>query len=120
MPKQTAKYSAALALSLQLKIPKCKTLHQESLYRELNRGGYFWDFKTKRWEQSQEQANPPSDLVRIKVTSSTHSVEEKARELANFFIEVLEYDLIVKSALYIQRPPNQSQSAMYLTFQPRD
>lgn len=107
--KQTKKYQGALTL---LTFPH---QNQEQLYQELNRSGFFWNSKTQKWEHDNQVADPPSQVMRIRVWASTENIES----LAVATIESLEsygLKLLEKSEPYRCRPPKQNDSRIYLTF----
>ena len=107
--KQTKKYSKACEIA---------TLNhesQESLYKQLNELGFFWDSKLQKWERDDRIADPPSDLIRVRVWAATDKVEQAA----HCFIEsAQEYGLKLQeqSGVYQNRPPKQNESRIYLTF----
>ena len=111
--KQTKKYSKACEIA---------TLNhesQESLYKQLNELGFFWDSKLQKWERDDRIADPPTDLIRVRVWAATDRVEQAAR----CFIEsAQEYGLKFQeqSGIYQNRPPKQNESRIYLTFTDRE
>ena len=108
--KKTAKYSKA-----------CQVLtfpheHQEQLYSELNRLGWYWQPKKKEWERDDTPAKAATKLVRVRVWAAKDSVENAAE----LFLEGAEGNglrLIEKSPPYPCRPPNQLESRIYLVFE---
>lgn len=111
--KQTKKYSKACEIA---------TLNhetQESLYKQLNELGFFWNSKLQQWERDDRIAEPPSDLIRIRVWAASDKVEQAA----DIFIESAgQYGLKLqeKSEPYPCRPPKQADSRIYLTFTDRE
>jgi hypothetical protein len=110
--KQTQKYSGACSI---LTFPHTS---QDELYQELNRLGWWWDAKVKKWARDDTPAREASNLIRIRVMASA----DKVSELAQHFIEAssdMELRLIEQSQPYPCRPPNQNESRIYLTFEDR-
>lgn len=107
--KQTKKYTKACEIA---------TLthdNQESLYKQLNALGFFWDSKIQNWLRDDRLADAPTNLIRVRVWAAT----EKVEQAADCFIEACgEYDLKLqeKSEPYQCRPPKQGESRIYLTF----
>ena len=107
--KQTKKYTKACEIA---------TLNhetQDALYNQLNELGFFWDSKLQKWERDDRIADPPTDLIRIRVWAATDKVEQAAQ----CFIEsAQQYDLKFqeKTEPYKCRPPKQNESRIYLTF----
>ena len=107
--KQTKKYSKACEIA---------TLNhetQESLYKQLNQLGFFWDSKFQEWERDNRLADPPSDLIRVRVWAATDKVEQAASILIE---SAQQYGLKLqeKTEPYQCRPPKQKDSRIYLTF----
>lgn len=65
MPKQTRKYRTACESADQLGISDRD--NQERLYRLLNEAGYYWDAGTQQWQQLSQDADPPTELIRVRV-----------------------------------------------------
>lgn len=107
--RQTQKYTKAC------EIATVNHETQESLYKQLNELGFFWNSKIQQWERDDRLADPPSDLIRIRVWAAGDKVEQAA----NILIEsVGQYGLKLqeKSQSYPCRPPKQADSRIYLTF----
>ena len=107
--KQTKKYSKAYEIA---------TLNhetQESLYKQLNKLGFFWDSKLQKWERDDRIADPPTDLIRIRVWAATDKVDGAASILIE---SAQQYGLKFqeKTEPYKCRPPKQNESRIYLTF----
>lgn len=114
MPKNTAKYSGACQKANELNIPIGQ--HQEELYQALNSQGFYWNSKEKSWEKLDEEADPPTELIRIRVWTDARFVEKVANEC----IESLAQKgmrLVEKSEVFKCRPPKQLEARIYLTFQ---
>lgn len=107
--RRTQKYLQALAVS---KIPHD---NQEQLYAELNKQGYFWNQNSKKWECDETPPNPANELIRIRVWAASSKVERIA-ELVLKLLKEEGLNLIEKSNPYQNRPPNQNDSRVYLTF----
>lgn len=109
--KQTKKYTKACEIAT----PTFSHETQESLYKELNRLGFFWDSQLQKWERDDRNADEPTDLIRVRVWAATDKVEQAA----HCFIEsAQEYGLKLQeqSETYQNRPPKQNESRIYLTF----
>jgi hypothetical protein len=76
LPKQTAKYVSACrkANSLHISIGS----HQEELYQSLNSQGFSWNSKEKLWEHLDEEADAPTELIRIRIWTDARFVEKAA------------------------------------------
>jgi hypothetical protein len=113
MAKMTAKYLGAIEIARSKNIPI--TDDQEALYTALGKAGFLWD-KMKHWyDISQEPAEQPSDVLRVRVWAKTEDVEAQA----GLIVRTLTsggYRLIEQSEPYICRPPKQLESRIYLTF----
>ncbi|MDZ8227540.1 hypothetical protein [Nostoc sp. ChiVER01] len=108
--KQTQKYSKACQI---LTFPH-KT--QDELYTELNRLGWYWNSQKKEWARDDTPAKQATQLIRVRVWAATNKVEQAAE----LFLENAEENglrLIEKSPPYVNRPPNQNDSRIYLTFE---
>jgi hypothetical protein len=108
--KQTQKYSQACHI---LSFPHTC---QDELYSELNRLGWWWQPKLKKWERDDTPARETTNLIRIRVMASN----QKVAEVAQHFIESatdMGLKLIDQSEPYPCRPPNQLESRIYLTFE---
>ncbi|WP_009631038.1 hypothetical protein [Synechocystis sp. PCC 7509] len=107
--KQTKKYTKACEIA---------TLNhetQESLYKQLNGLGFFWDCKSQKWERDDRIADPPTDLVRVRVWAATDKVEQAAQCLIES-AQAYGLKLQEESEPYQNRPPKQNESRIYLTF----
>ena len=113
MPKRTIKYVRALALADYLEITDIG--NQERLYRLLSEQGYFWDAATQNWEQINEPADPPTQLVRVRIWTNLTKVKAAAHQVKTV-LEQSGYELIEQSEPYPCRPPKQLESRIYLTF----
>lgn len=114
MPKQTVKYVSACKKAKSLKITV--TEHQEELYQALNLKGWYWNPKQKLWEKLDEEADPPTELIRVRIWSDSRFVEQAASDC----IESLSRKglrLVDKSEVVRCRPPKQLESRIYLSFQ---
>jgi hypothetical protein len=114
MPKQTAKYTSACRKAESLKIPIGE--HQEELYQALNAQGWYWNSQEKLWEKLDEEADPPTELIRVRIWADSRFVEQAANDC----VEVLAKKglrLIERSATFTCRPPKQLESRIYLAFQ---
>jgi hypothetical protein len=113
MPKQTRKYKTACELADQLGISERD--NQEKLYRLLNESGYYWDSGTQAWQQLNQGADPPTELIRVRVWAETSKVEGAAYQL-RVAMEEQGYIFLEKSDPYPCRPPKQLESRIYLSF----
>lgn len=107
--KQTKKYTKAC------EIATLTHETQESLYQQLNELGFFWDSKLQQWERDDRIADPPTDLIRVRVWANTDKVEQAAQCLIE---SAQEYGLKFqeKTEPHKCRPPKQNESRIYLTF----
>lgn len=113
MPKQTAKYVGASRKAEELGIPVGE--HQEELYQTLNTKGWYWNSKEKIWEKLDEEADAPTELIRVRLWSDSRFIQD----VANDCVEALSKKglrLVEKSEPFICRPPKQLESRIYLTF----
>lgn len=117
MPKLTLKYSSALEIAKKLKIVQVD--NQERLYCELNQVGFFWNPEIKIWVRSQEPADPPTDLIRIRVWADSKKVTRAAIQIKSV-LEQSGFEFIEQSEAYVCRPPKQLESRIYLTFKQRN
>lgn len=107
--KQTKKYTKAC------EIATLAHETQESLYKQLNGLGFFWDSKLQKWIRDDRVADAPTNLIRVRVWAATDKVEQAANCLIEGYTE---YDLKLqeRSDPYQCRPPKQGESRIYLTF----
>jgi len=113
MAKMTAKYAGAIEIARRKNIPI--TADQEQLYAALGKAGFLWD-KMKHWyDVSQEPAEQPSDLLRVRVWAKTEDVEALARLIVKSLTSD-GYRIVEQSQPYVCRPPKQLESRIYLTF----
>lgn len=108
--KQTAKYLGAIAV---LTIPHST---QDELYSELNRLGWYWNSKIKKWERDDTPAQEATSLVKVRVWAASNKVSQAA----DLFVEAsvdMGLRLIERSEPYQCRPPQQNDSRIYLTFE---
>lgn len=113
MPKQTRKYRTACELADHLNISD--RTNQETLYRLLNEQNYYWDSGTQAWQLLQQDANPPTELIHIRVLAETSRVEGAAYQV-RVAMEEQGYQFMEASSPYPCRPPKQAESRIYLTF----
>lgn len=113
MPKLTRKYKTALSLANQLDISERD--NQERLYRLLNEAGYFWDASTQAWQQLTTDADPPTELIRVRVWAESSKVSGAAYQM-RVAMEEIGYQFLDQSDPYPCRPPKQLESRIYLTF----
>lgn len=103
MPKQTAKYSSACRKANELNISTGG--HQEELYQALNSQGFYWNSKEKIWEHLDDEADPSTELIRVRIWTDARFVEKAANDC----IEGLSKQgmrLVEKSDVFTCRPPN--------------
>lgn len=111
--RKTQKYTKACELAT---LPH---QDQDSLYKQLNEIGFFWNSKLQQWERDDRLAEKPSDLIRIRVWAAG----DKVGQAADIFIESAgQYGLKLqeRSEAYPCRPPKQADSRIYLTFTERE
>lgn len=106
----TQKYSQAVHI---LTFPHAS---QDELYQELNRLGWWWNPKKKKWARDDSPAQAASKLIKIRIWASAKKVEQAAE----LFIENAKdigLRILEKSEAYACRPPNQNDARIYLTFE---
>ncbi len=114
MTKMTAKYSGAVGIAHRKRIGISGD--QEELYALLAKAGFWWDSQLQTWsEVSNEAADEPSNLLRVRVWAKTKDVESQARLIVRTLTSG-GYRLVEQSQPYICRPPKQLESRVYLTF----
>lgn len=131
MPRQTAKFKAAMAAlryhNEDYSLPFDQRIivdrdDQEAVYTALQQHGYFWNSTAKIWEFSDpKEADPPTPLVMLRVWAGSDQVEDFANTLdtlvRNHFPD---WKLIERSRPYQCRPPKQQESRVYLKYLPED
>jgi hypothetical protein len=113
MPKQTMKYSSACQKASELSIPL--TDQQEQLYQSLAASGYYWNAKEKSWEYLDQEADAPTELIRVRVWADARFVEQAADD----FVAAISgkgMRLLERSEVYNCRPPKQLEARVYLSF----
>lgn len=113
MPKQTRKYKTACELGDRLNI--LERDNQEKLYRLLNEAGYFWEAGSQAWQLLNQDADPPTELIRVRVWAESSKVEGAAYQV-RLGLEGQGYIFLEKSEAYPCRPPKQLESRIYLSF----
>jgi hypothetical protein len=119
MPRMTAKYKGALATARKIGIEETS-----ALYSDLADAGYQWEpvghgrtgLEGEWIHLADVPADPPSDLIRVRVWAKAEDVDLVAGFIAGNLIK-LGYELVEKSDAYPCRPPKQLESRIYLTFQ---
>lgn len=114
MPKMTVKYKRAVDIANALNIDASRR-DQPSLYAQLNEAGYFWDSDGQIWQQVTEPADPPTELIRVRVWAETSRVADAATDIVSS-MELDGYRLLDQSDAYQCRPPKQLESRIYLSF----
>lgn len=118
MPKLTAKYRSAsdtARVDLGLSGP---FNDQETLYRDLQDAGYFWDSKAKSWDYFEPaDANPPSKMIMVRCWADLEIIEEVADEITSKVKR--HWELMERSTVYPCRPPKQLEGRIYLKFLPK-
>lgn len=66
--KRTQKYSQACQI---LTFPHA---NQDELYGELNRLGWYWQAKNKKWERDNTPAREATNLIRVRVMASVDKI----------------------------------------------
>jgi|SRR5690606_20592418 len=113
--KRTVKYCSALQI-----MPGLKCLDDSRrVYEKMQQAGFMWDSQTEEWvDTSNLHADPPTDLLRVRVWADSRLVEQLADvvalELGKYFV------LDERSVVYPCRPPKQSESRVYLTFRQKN
>lgn len=114
MARQTEKFIKAVAIAGS----RFRNTSHEALYQLMLEAQYYWDSRTKEWEQTPSEANdPPTQLHRVRVWAAKGEVES----LATAIIQSLTaqgYQLDERSAVYPCRPPKGNEARIYLSFHP--
>lgn len=108
----TEKYRKAIQIRHRLKI---RTEDREELYQQLNKNSYFWNSERKKWEKISTAANPPTELIKVRIWADARITETVASKL----IEALAKKGLRKmncSKPYLCRPPEHLESRMYIEF----
>lgn len=108
----TEKYRKAVQIGHPLKIT---TKDREELYQQLNKNSYFWNSERKKWEKISTTANPPTELIKVRIWADARITETVASEL----IEALAKKglrVMNCSKPYLCRPPEHLESRMYIEF----
>lgn len=113
MPRQTRKYSTAIELAERLNITERQ--NQERLYRLLNEASYYWNSSYQKWEQNTQAANPPSELIHVRVWAEHSKVEGIAYQV-RLGLEDQGYYFAEQSSPCPCRPPKQLESRIYMVF----
>lgn len=79
MPKQTRKYKTACELGDRLNI--LERDNQEKLYRLLNEASYFWEAGSQAWQHLDQDADRPTELIRVRVWAESSKVEGAAYQV---------------------------------------
>lgn len=93
--------------------------HQEQLYSELNRIGYWWNSKKKEWERDDRIPKEASTVFKIRVMGASDKVDLLADHIIEQSAE-MGLELVERSAPYPCRPPQQNDSRIYLSFREVD
>lgn len=80
--KQTKKYVSAC------EIANLTHNTQEELYSQLNQLGFYWNAKLSKWERNDTLADPPSDLIRIRVWADSEKLEDAVELLCQQMLSV--------------------------------
>jgi ribonuclease HII len=108
----TEKYRKAAKIAQSLNLT---TEDREELYQQLNNNSYFWNSEKKKWEKIKTVANPPTELIKIRIWADARITEAVASEL----IEALAKKglrVMNCSKPYLCRPPEHLESRIYLEF----
>lgn len=114
VPKQTAKYATACRKADDLNISIGS--YQEEIYQSLNSQGFYWNSKEKTWGYLDEDTDPPTELIKIRIWTDSRFLEKTANDC----IEGLSKQgirLVEKSDIFTCPPPKQLEAIIYLTFQ---
>ncbi|MEQ9370664.1 MAG: hypothetical protein RIG63_16810 [Coleofasciculus chthonoplastes F3-SA18-01] len=89
---------------------------REQLYQKLNEHHYYWNFKVKQWEElTFEDADPPTEVIRIRIWTDSRYTKDIAEELISS-LAAKGLRCVSKSTPYPCRKPNQLESIIYLDF----
>lgn len=114
--RQTAKWVSAKQIAATHNITGAD---QDDIYSQLNSAGYLWDAESKAWELLAEEADPPTELINIRVWSDAKQVEAIAKQLTTA-LQTQGLKLIEQSKPYPCRPPKQLEARVYLKFQSKN
>lgn len=118
--KQTAKYAGGLKVAREIGLSRPVT-NQEQLYADLGQHGWQWDSRQELWiNVSDVPADPPTDLIRVRVWADLEIVEDVAGDVAAQLGKRLPLALTETSKVYPCRPPKQLEGRVYLTFAKRN
>ena len=113
MPKQTRKYKTACELAEQLNIEERD--NSERLYRLLNEARYYLGTGSQSWLKNTIGADPPTELIRVRVWAEDLKVRGAAYQV-RIAMEEQGYIFLQQSEPYPCRPPKQMESRIYLDF----
>lgn len=114
-PRQTRKYTAAVTAAHAAQISTNGS--QEELYACLQAADYYWDADAAQWlHAARADANPPTNLLRVRVWTRREWVEDEADEIVDRMTDHPGLRLIERSQAYPCRPPNQGEARIYLLF----
>lgn len=85
----------------------------------MNRLGWYWDSKIKRWERDDTPARETTKLIKVRILAATHKVSQAAELFIEASLE-MGLRLMERSEPYQCRPPQQNESRIYLTFEDID
>lgn len=106
----TEKYRKATEIAQSLNLT---TENREELYQQLNSHSYFWNSEKKDWEKISTKADPPTELIKIRIWADARITESVASEL----IEALAKKglrVMNCSEPYLCRPPKNLESRIYM------
>ena len=100
--KQTAKYLGACQILIY------PHSNQDELYSELNRLGWYWQSKDKKWVRDDTPAKEASKFVRVRIIAATNKVEQAAQLFSESAAD-MGLKFVEKSEPYLCRPPNRGK-----------
>lgn len=107
--KNTQKYRLALQIS------NIKHDHQDILYEELNKLGYYWDSKIKQWVKYEGESQQPLEGLKIRLWSDQKDMDEYS-SLIKEICQAHGLKLLESSKPYPCRHPQEQEVRVYLYF----
>ena len=77
----TKKYRKATQIGKSLKLKILTISDREELYLQLNKESYFWNSEKREWEKISAKADPPTELIKIRIWADARITESVASEL---------------------------------------
>lgn len=113
--RQTAKYKQALNFCENVFGSRLPHDSHEDLYQTLNERASFWNPDRGLWEEAKTKADPPTQLIRVRVWADKNCVQAHANDII-YGLGNQGFQLQEHSEMYVCRPPKQLEARIYLTF----